>query len=462
MAVRGLHVDGHDYAAAAAAQGAAVALERPVDLPAETACLRVSDTRIGLAELAATLHGRPARRLAMVGVTGTSGKTTTTHLIAHTLETSGRPAGFLSTVSVKAGGHSQANPSGRTTMESSEVQEWLARIAKGGARTAIVEATSHALDQGRVAACEFDLAAVTNVGSDHLDYHGTRERYVRAKARLLELCAEGADKGLPKTAVLNRDDDGSYADLARYPIARRLTYGIDREADVRAVDLTALDGWGTSFRLRAPDGSATVPLRLLGRFNVYNALCAAACCLALGLSVEEVAAGLSSFQGVRGRLEPVDLGQPFHLLVDFASTAHELSTVLPQLREIVTKRLIVVVGPTGRSDHDRPRMGRAVAEHTDYFVITSDDPVAEDPAELAGEMEAGAVGRVRGVDYDVVLDRGMAIRRALLEARPGDTVVLAGKGHERTMLLADGPVPWDEHGEAAAALRALGLSRDGG
>lgn len=459
VAVRGLNVDGHDYAAAAAAQGAAVALERAVELPSDTPCLRLSDTRAGLAELGAALHGRPARQLTMVGVTGTSGKTTTTHLIAETVERAGRPAGFLSTVSARAGGHSHDNPSGRTTMSSPEVQEWLARIVRGGAHTAVVEATSHGLDQGRVDACQFDVAAFTNIGSDHLDYHVTRERYVRAKARLLELCAAAADKGLPKTAVLNRDDR-SYVELARYPIARRMAYGIDTAADVRASDLRRRDSGGTDFVLHTPVGSASVSLHLPGRFNVYNALCAAACCVALGLRAEDVAAGLTCFRGVRGRLEPVDAGQPFQVLVDFASTAHELSTVLPQLREIVPNRLIVVVGPTGRSDHDRPRMGRAVADCADFFVITTDDPVGEDPADLARQMESGAAGRVRGVDYDVVLDRAAAIRRALLAARQGDTVVLAGKGHERTMLLADGPVPWDEHGAAREALTALGLSRE--
>jgi UDP-N-acetylmuramoyl-L-alanyl-D-glutamate--2,6-diaminopimelate ligase len=459
VAVRGTHVDGHDFAAKAAAQGAVVAVERPVELPPPSLCLHLDDTRTGLAELAAELHGRPARHLAMVGVTGTSGKTTTTHLIGHTLERAHCPTGFLSTVSVRAGGQSLDNPSGRTTMASPEVQEWLARMVEGGARAAVVEATSHALDQRRVAACEFDVAAVTNVGSDHLDYHGTRERYVRAKARLFELCAAAAEKGLPKTAVLNRDD-GSHAELGRYASTRRLTYGIEREADVRAVDVTPLEDGGTGFGLCTGAGVAPVSLHLPGRFNVSNALCAAACCLALGLSVPDVAAGLTSFRGVRGRLEAVHAGQPFQVLVDFASTAHELSTVLPQLRGMVAGRLIVVVGPTGRSDHDRPRMGRAVAEHSDFFVITTDDPVAEDPSELARQMESGAGGRVRGLDYEVVLDRRAAIRRALSEARAGDTVVLAGKGHERTLLLEDGPVPWDDHGEALAALRALGLSRE--
>jgi UDP-N-acetylmuramoyl-L-alanyl-D-glutamate--2,6-diaminopimelate ligase len=458
VAVRGLHVDGHDFAASAAAHGAAVAVERAVALPPRTAWLQVPDTRLGLAELAAALNGRPARRMTMIGITGSSGKSTSTHMIAHTLELAGRPTGFLSTVTIRAGGRILDNPSGRTTMESSDVQCWLGRIAGGGAEVAIVEATSHALDQARVGACEFDVVAVTNVGSDHLDYHHTRERYLRAKARLIELCAEAADKGIPKTAVLNRDDS-SFAELVRYPIPRRLTFGIDGEADVRAFDLVPLEDGGTCFRLHAAGRDATVGLRHAGRYNVYNALCAAACCLAVGLPIEAVAAGLSTFAGVRGRLEPVEMGQPFRVYVDFASTAHELQTVLPQLRQALSGRLLVVVGPTGRSDHDRPRMGRAVAQNSDYFIITTDDPVQEDPAELAAEMERGMEGRRRGVDYEVILDRRAAIRRALEVARPGDSVVLAGKGHEQTMILAGGPFPWDDRSEAEAALRDMGFGQ---
>ena len=458
VAVRGRRADGHDFAAAAAGRGAAVALEREVPLPAGAPWLRLADTRRGLAELAAAVQGRPARRLLVVGVTGSEGKTTTTHIAAHVLERCGLPAGYLSTVAHRAEGAEHPNASGMTTMQAQQVQDWLARMAAGGARAAVIEATSHALDQDRVGGCEFDVAAFTNVLSDHLDYHGSLEEYRRAKSRLIDLCAGAVDKGVPKTAVLNRDD-ASFEMLAARPIDRRLSYGIDSaEADVRATGLEPAADGGTGFRLRAGAASAPVRLRLAGRFNVANALCAAASCLALGLPLDGVAAALSEFEGVPGRLEPVDLGQPFRLYVDFADSALSLSSMLAAMRPAGGGRLLAVFGATGRSDHGRAGMGRAAADHADYFVITTDDPVGEDPADLARAVEAGATGRTRGRDYEIVLDRRDAIRHALRAAGPGDVVVLAGKGHEQTMQLAGGPVPWDERGEAEAALRDLGLA----
>jgi UDP-N-acetylmuramoyl-L-alanyl-D-glutamate--2,6-diaminopimelate ligase len=454
VAIPGLKHDGHTFASSAAGQGAAVAVERPVPLPEGTAWLLLPDTQLALAELAASLWGRPAHRLAMIGVTGSSGKSTTTHMIAHTLEACGWPAGFISTVMTRARGESLFNDSGKTTMAAPELQAKLWEIAEGGARAAVIESSSHALDQARVGACEFDLAAFTNVAHDHLDYHGSREDYLRAKARLIEICAAAPDKGIPKTAVLNHDD-GSTHELLAYPIARRLTYGIKGEADVRAQDPIQLDGGRVSFRLRVGEEAAVVELQLPGQFNVYNALCAATCCLALDLDVRDVAAGLSSFRGLPGRLEPVELGQPFRVFVDFTDTAYKLSIVLPQLRAAFGGRLLVVIGTTGRSDHDRPAMGRALAQYSDFFVITTDDPVKEDPADLARQVELGVGAKKQGHDYEVVLDRRSAIRRALEKAQPGDTVLLAGKGHERTMILADGPVPWDERVEAETALREL-------
>ncbi|HZV52212.1 MAG TPA: UDP-N-acetylmuramoyl-L-alanyl-D-glutamate--2,6-diaminopimelate ligase [Candidatus Dormibacteraeota bacterium] len=453
VAVRGLRHDGHDFAPEVAARGVAVALERPVPLPAGAPWIQLRDARRDLGELAAALHGRPARRLLVVGVTGTVGKSTTTHMIAHVLESAGLRAGYLSTVAHGVGAGGRENESGRTTMDAPEVQSWLARMEAEGAAAAVIECSSHALDQGRVAGCEFDVAAFTNVGRDHLDYHGSWEAYLEAKARLIALCARSWAKGITKTAVLNRDD-ASFPHLAGRPIERRLTYGLGA-ADVRAVDLEATEAGGTRFGLRTPWGTAEVSLRMAGRFNVLNALCAAAAALALGVDVGRVAAGLTGFPGLRGRLEPVRLGQPFDLYVDFAHSAVGLEAVLAELRGRLAGggRLLAVFGATARADHDPAGMGRAAARWSDFFVITTDDPLSADPAELARRVEAGAEGRRRGHDYEVVLDRRSAIRRAVELARPGDVVLLAGKGHERTLLLAQGPVPWDERAEAELAVR---------
>jgi UDP-N-acetylmuramoyl-L-alanyl-D-glutamate--2,6-diaminopimelate ligase len=456
VAVRGLRVDGHDHSGEAAGRGAAVALEHPVELPSGAAWLLMPDTRWGLGELAAQLHGRPGRRLLVAGVTGTDGKTTVTHMAAHLLEQAGVRAGFLSTVAHSAGRGAEDNRSGQTTMEAPEVQAWLARMVAAGGQAAVVETTSHALLQGRVSACEFDVAAVTYVGHDHLDYHGSWEDYVRAKGRLIELCAAAHPKGVPKTAVLNRGD-ASYGHLAAVPVERRLTYALEEAADLGAVALVS-DQAGSRFRLRHADEEAPVSLRVPARFNVANALCAAGIGLSLGLSLEQVAAGLSTFTGVRGRLEPVDLGQPFRVYVDFAHSAGALAAALAELRGLTRGRVLAVFGSTGRSDHDRPGMGRAAAGGADYFVISTDDPVGEDPAEIARQVAAGAQGRRLGHDYEIELDRRAAIRRALSLARPGDLVLLAGKGHERSMILDGGQEPWDERAEAEAALRELGLA----
>lgn len=456
VAVHGRHSDGHDFAADAARRGAAVATELPLPLPSDAPTLTLPDSRIALGTLAAVLHGRPARALKVVGVTGSAGKTTTTHLTAHVLGSGGLAPGLLSSMEhqLPATG-AIANPSGRTTMEAPEVQACLARMVEQGARSAVIETSSHALDQGRVEACDFDVAAFTNLGRDHLDYHGSMERYTEAKARLIELCAAGADKGVHKTAVLNRDDPVWEA-MAGRPIARRLGYGESPEAHVRAVEV-APDDEGTSFRLEALGAAAPVRLRMPGRYNVANALCAAACGLALGLTVEQVASGLTSFPGLRGRMERIELGQPFRVYIDFSHTAICLTTALTELRGRADRRLLAVFGMSGGSDHDPAGMGRSASRLTDYFVITTDDPAPRDPAVIAREIEAGVTGRERGRDYDVILDRSAAIRQVMRSARPGDVVLLAGKGHEQTLILPGGSIPWDERQEAESALRELGL-----
>ncbi|MGH7876103.1 MAG: Mur ligase family protein, partial [Candidatus Dormibacteraceae bacterium] len=281
VAFKGISVDGHDFAAQAAQRGAAVALERDLELGEETAVLHLDRSRWGMGELAAELAGRPARTLRMAGVTGTDGKTTTTHLAAHVLNCSGIEAGYLSTIDFGLGATIRDNLSGHTTVESPALQQMLAGMREGGALAAVVEATSHALVQDRVAACDFDVAAVTNIGFDHLDYHHTWAAYAAAKAGLLELAAGAYAKGLPKTAVINRDDAG-HETLARIPIERRWTYSLlHAEADLSADQVREFEG-GSSFRLHTPLGSARVDLRLPARFNIYNALCAAGVGLALG------------------------------------------------------------------------------------------------------------------------------------------------------------------------------------
>ena len=452
VAVAGMHVDGHDFVAEALKRGAAaLALERTVTVPAGVPVLHMASTRTGLAELAAEFYGRPSRRLRLAGVTGTDGKTTVTHMAAHILQTSGVVAGAMSTIAFKVSGREVDNLTGQTTTEAPEVQAWLARMVEGGAQCAVIETTSHALVQERVRACDFDVAAFTNVGHDHLDYHRSWDDYLQAKARLIELTAGSGDKGIEKTAVLNRDDV-SYDRLVFWPISRRWTYGMTTASDFHPLELAITDT-GSRFRMMTPAGDTEVTLPVPARFNIYNALCAAGVCIALGVAVEDVGRGLAGFEGVRGRLEPVDLGQDFRVYIDFAHAAGSLASALAELRPFTRGRLIVVFGSTARSDHDRPGMGRAAADFSDFFIITTDDPLLEDPVEIARDVQSGAAGKAPGRDYEVVIDRRAAIRRAIEIARPGDTVLLAGKGHERSMRTARGSEPWDERAEAEAAIR---------
>jgi UDP-N-acetylmuramoyl-L-alanyl-D-glutamate--2,6-diaminopimelate ligase len=452
VAVEGLQADGHVFVTDALGRGAvAVAVERDVKVPAGTPVVRMPSTRSGLAEVAAEFYGRPSRRLKVAGITGTDGKTTTTHMAEHVLQASGVMAGAMSTVSFTVSGRETDNLSGQTTIEAPEVQAWLARMVEAGVAYSVIETTSHALVQERVRATEFDVAAFTNVGHDHLDYHASWDAYLEAKARLIDLTANAADKGIEKTAVLNRDDP-SYERLARRPIARRWSYGLTTAADLHPLDLR-VTGTGSQFRLMTPVGETDVNLHVPARFNIYNALCAAGVCLALGVPVDAVGTGLAGFEGVRGRLEPVDLGQDFRVFIDFAHSAGALASALAELRPFTPGRLIVVFGSTARSDHDRPGMGRAAAEFADFFIITTDDPLQLDPVEIARDVQEGVEGRAPGLDYEIVIDRRAAIRRAIELARPGDCVLLAGKGHERTMRMASGSEPWDERAEAEAAIK---------
>ena len=452
VGVPGIHADGQVFSREAVASGAvAVAVQGDSPAPPGAAVVRMRSTRTGLAELAAQFYGRPSRVLKVAGITGTDGKTTTTHMAEHVLQASGIVAGAMSTVAYRVRGEEMDNVSGQTTTESPQIQAWLRRMVDAGVSCAVIETTSHALVQERVAACDFDIAAFTNVGHDHLDYHATWDDYLEAKAKLIELAARSTDKGVEKTAVLNRDDI-SYDRLAAKPISRRWTYGFKSGADLQPLDVS-MNAGGSSFRLKTPAGETYVTLHVPARFNIYNALCAAGVCLALDVPLDAIGTGLASFEGVRGRLERVDLGQDYSVFIDFAHSAGALASALAELRPFTSGRLIAVFGSTARSDHDRPGMGRSAAMGSDFFIITTDDPLAEDPTEIARDVQAGAEGRTPGRDFEVVIDRRAAIRRAIEVARPGDTVLLAGKGHEHTMQMASGPEPWDERAEAEAAIR---------
>jgi UDP-N-acetylmuramoyl-L-alanyl-D-glutamate--2,6-diaminopimelate ligase len=460
VAIPGGRADGHDYLQQAAAAGAAALLVQAdrraawqsLSLPR----LAVPDTRAALATAAAALSAWPARRLTVIGVTGTDGKTSLSHLIAHLLESAGERAGLMSTAENRAAGRPLADSGRFTTPEAPEVQSLLAEMAEAGCRYAVLEATSHGLALYRLDGCEFDVAVMTNVGRDHMDFHRSREEYLAAKGTLFQMLDSAADKGIAKTAVLNADDE-AHAYFRSLTRARAVTYGITSPADVTAEDLRR-DGWGSRFRLRTAADSEEVRLGRPGTFNVANALAAAATGLALGLPLDAIVRGLESWPGAPGRMERVDEGQPFTAVVDFAHAPESLRRVLTELRAANRGRLIAVFGCIGERDRERRyAMGRAAAELADYTYVTDDNPYSEDREAIIAEIARGLreAGKREGHDFAVVPDRREAIAQALAMAVDEDVVLLAGKGHEREVHLPGGSYECDDREEARRVLREL-------
>jgi UDP-N-acetylmuramoyl-L-alanyl-D-glutamate--2,6-diaminopimelate ligase len=460
VAMRGLAADGHDFIADALERGAAAVIvdEARRDawasrLRAGVAFVAVPDPRAALAHAAAGFHGHPARSLGVVGVTGTDGKTTTTHLIAHVLTASGQRTGYLSSVEFCAGGRAELNATHMTTVEAPEIQARLAAMRDAGDAYAVLEASSIGLEWHRVDECEFDVGVFTNLAPDHLDFHHTMDAYARAKARLFAMLDASADKGLPKAAVLNADDPASETMRAatRSPV---VTYGLRQPADLTARQIAA-DGLAQTFDVVAFGVRRPARLPLPGRFNIADALAAVAVALSQGIELAAAAEALASFPGVPGRLERIDEGQPFAVVVDIASTEQAMANVLDVLRPVTPGRLLVVFGAAGERDRARRSgIARAVAAHADAAVVTNEDPRSEDPeailAEIAAALEAyGFAGR-----YERIADRRQAIARAFELAAPGDTVLLAGKGTEQSIVIGSTHHPWDERSVARELLRA--------
>ncbi len=422
VCVRGAVTDGHDHAAAAVAAGAvALVVERQLDV--DVPQVEVPDARRAMAPLAVRFFGDPTAELRVVGVTGTNGKTTTAFLARSILEAAGLQAGLLGTVEQRVGG--VVEPVQRTTPEAIDLQRTFRRMLDAGDRAAAIEVSSHALAYGRADGVRLAAAAFTNLTQDHLDFHGDMEAYFAAKALLF-------DGRCPRAT--NVDD----------PYGRRLPaelrYALDDpSADVRAERLE-LAADGARFRLVTPQGARDVAIRLPGRFNVANALAAASAALLAGVELDAVVAGLAAVPGVPGRMEPVEAGQPFAVLVDYAHTPDALANVLRAARDLTRGRLHVVFGCGGDRDRaKRPQMGAAAAALADRVVVTSDNPRSEDPAAIVDEILAGIDGPV-----EVELDRRRAIELALAGADAGDVVVIAGKGHEQGQERAGATTPFDD------------------
>lgn len=451
VARRGGAFDGHRFAAQAVAQGAvAVVGSAPPEEQAGFAWARaipyiyVPDDRRAVAQLAATLYGNPSRRLFCLGVTGTDGKTTTAYLLHHLLAAQ-FPTGLLSTAGVDLGGEVGALSGHFTTPEAPELQHLLTRCLEAGCSHVVLESSSHGLAQRRLDEIDYDLGVWTNLTPEHLDFHGTFAAYRDAKAELLRRAPVG---------VLNADDPeyGYFAAQA----ARHVSYGLRAGANWRALDVRETPGkllW--TLEARGERREATLPM--VGRYNVLNALAALAAAAETGVPLEKLLERLETFPGVPGRMQVVQ-GAPFAVVVDFAHTPSALSKALTAVRPQVAGRLIVVLGAAGERDPGKRRpLGARAVQHADVAVFTEEDSRSEDTEAILAELRAGAegAGGVNGRDFFVVPERRDAIRRALALAAPGDLVLLAGKGHERTLERRTETLPWDEVEEARAALAAL-------
>ncbi len=446
-------VDGHDYAELALAQGAA-ALVVSRELPVAAPQLIVPDTRRALAQISDYYYGRPSHKLKPVGVTGTNGKTTTTYLIERIWADAGVSAGVIGTIETRYAGRSF--PMSGTTPDVLELQKILHGMVEAGTQRCAMEVSSHALHQGRVRGCDFRTAIFTNLTQDHLDYHGTMEAYEAAKglffSRLGNVYSDDADER--KFAVLNADDSAS-ARFAQLTSAEVLTYGIENEADLRASHVT-ITAAGTSFRLDSPFGSRSVNLKLVGKFNVYNALAALAAALCEGIGLDAAVNSLESIAGVPGRVEPVDAGQQYAVIVDYAHTPDGLENVLNTVKELATGKIICVFGCGGDRDaKKRPIMGRIAAELADDIIVTSDNPRTEDPNLILRDIEAGLKeAGVAAASYELEPNRRAAIEKAVDRASPGDVVLIAGKGHETYQIIGRETHDFDDRLVAKEAIRS--------
>jgi UDP-N-acetylmuramoyl-L-alanyl-D-glutamate--2,6-diaminopimelate ligase len=463
VAIPGVNVDGHRFIPNAVKAGAvAVVGEQPVSelriQPNDTfTYVRVPNAREAWGWLCTAWQGFPSRRMTLIGVTGTDGKTTTANLIYTILTGAGLNVGMISTVSARIGGEEQDTGLHTTTPDPPDIQHYLSRMVEDRATHAVLEVTSHGLDQHRVAGCDFDLAVVTNITHEHLDHHGSLAAYQRAKARLFEGLAPSFRKpGVLKVAVLNQDDD-SFRYLSPIPADRRMSYGIGSQADVSAHDVHFAPDH-TRFILQAPTGKTPVETPLVGLFNVSNALAAAATGVALALPLETISRGIEAFRGVPGRMERIDAGQSFLAIVDFAHTPNALQQALETARTMIEAEglVIVVFGSAGLRDRQKRRMmGRIAGELADRVIVTAEDPRTESLDEIMAESAAaaGAAGKQEGADLWRIPDRGEAILLGCQMAGAGDVVIACGKGHEQSMCFGTVEYPWDDREAMRRALR---------
>jgi UDP-N-acetylmuramoyl-L-alanyl-D-glutamate--2,6-diaminopimelate ligase len=456
VALVGGSIDGHRFIKAAKENGAAAVVGMQAIEALDLPYLQVSDSRMALPHLAAAYYGYPARKLTMIGVTGTDGKTTTTNMIYQILLAAGLKSGMISTINAVIGDQVLDTGFHVTTPDAPDVQRYLAQMVEAGLTHVVLEVTSHGLAQYRADACEFDVGVVTNITHEHLDYHGSYEAYRSAKARLITSLGSTLPKpqGNPRIAVLNRDD-ASYEYLDQAYSGPKVSYGFQNEADIRPLQVVhRVDG--VEFQVVSRSLDFPLACYLPVDFNIHNCLAAvAATVVGLGLPVEAAQKGITSLKTVPGRMESINLGQDFIAIVDFAHTPNALEKALLTARQLAHGRVIAVFGAAGLRDRQKRRMMAATSvELADISILTAEDPRTELLDDILDEMAAGAAssGGIEQQTFWRIPDRGEAIRFAISLAKPGDVVIACGKGHEQSMCFGEIEYAWDDRTAMQAAL----------
>jgi len=444
VCIPGFQLDGHNFAAAAIQNGAvALLVDHYLDL--DISQIKVNNTRQVMGFLAAEVYAAPCGKLELVGVTGTNGKTTVTHLIEKIAQVAGKKTGLIGTLGTRVA--DRELPGNHTTPESTEIQRLLCDMVDSQVDLAVMEVSSHALDLGRVNGCTFSAGIFTNLTQDHLDYHKDMVDYLEAKSLLFS----GMKADQSQFAILNADD-AACAYLRSKASCRVITYGVDTHADYSAAQINLSDR-GVTFEVHFNGRKAKVFYSTPGKFSVYNALAAFAWAVEAGYAVETVMEALGEIQGVPGRFQSIRMGQPFQVIVDYAHTPDGLENVLQTAREITVGKLITVFGCGGdRDKRKRPLMGEAASRWSDYVLVTSDNPRTEDPEKIIEDILPG----MGGIDYQVLVDRRKAIFHACSIASAGDTIVIAGKGHEDYQIIGTEKFHFDDREEVQIALRGMG------
>lgn len=442
VAIQGNTLDGHNFIADAVRRGAgSVVVEKRNDVPLSLPHIVVANARQALAFLSSHFYGDPSSRMTVIGITGTNGKTTTSYYTRSIIEASGSLAGLIGTIQYQIG--EKIIPAKETTPESVDIQAYLYEMLKTKITYAVIEASSHALSQHRLDGVRFCSAIFTNLSAEHLDYHENIKNYRAEKLNLFKELRRDS------FAILNADHNTS-KHFAACTKSQVVWYGIKKmNADVTA-EIIHMNANGSRFTINSPWGRAIIDTRLAGNHNVYNALASAANGLALGFTIETVKRGIESLCGVPGRLEKIDCGQDFSVYIDFAHTHQALQVILSTLRHTITGRIILVFGCGGDRDRKkRPKMGHIAEKYADIFWITNDNPRSENPQSIISEILKGVT---KDALFHVQPERKLAIEEALSEAKKGDVVIIAGKGHEQYQIFKDTRVPFSDHEVARQAL----------